>query len=52
MHFFAIFLKKSFQTFRKFSQTFPTICVFRPTRKKINAQFVNLFEKYAKIMRF
>ena len=31
----------------KFSQNFPTICVCRPNAQKINAQFVNLIEKYA-----
>ena len=36
----------------KFSQNFPTICVFRPIARKINAWFANIFEKYVKIMHF
>ena len=40
----------------KFSQKifkhFPTICVYLPNARKINAWFVKFFEKYAKIMLF
>ena len=36
----------------KISQHFPKIRVFRPNARKINAWFVNFFEKYAKIMHF
>ena len=35
---------------QKFSQNFPTICIFRPNAQKINALFVKFFKKYAKIM--
>ena len=38
--------------FPNLSQNFPTICVFRPKARKINAWFVKIFEKYAKIMHF
>ena len=46
--FYRIFIKK-FQHFLKISQQF---AFFVQTRKKINALFVNLYEKYAKIMHF
>ena len=36
----------------KVSQNFPTICVFRPNARRIDAGLVNFFEKYAKIMDF
>ena len=36
----------------KFSQNFTTICAFSPNAQKSNPQFVNLFEKSAKIMHF
>ena len=38
-----------YQKISKFSQNFPTICVFPPNARKINAWFVNFFEKHAKI---
>ena len=33
-------------------QNFPTICAFRQNAWKINAWFVNFFEKYAKLIDF
>ena len=44
------FLLRFLPKFSKFSQNFPTICVFRPNAQKRNAEFVNLFEKSAKII--
>ena len=48
----AIFLLNFYEKLSKFSQNFPTICVFRPNSQKFNAWFVKFFEKYAKIMHF
>ena len=48
----AIFLLTFYQSFSRFSQNFPTIWFFRPNSQKINAQFVQPFGKYAKIMHF
>ena len=48
----AIFLWNFYQTFSKFSQTFPPICIFRPNERKINAWIVKFFENYAKIIEF
>ena len=48
----SIFLMNFYQKFSKISQNFPTIRVFRPKARKINAWFVNLFEKYAKIIHY
>ena len=48
----SIFLRNFYQKISKFSENFPTICVFRQNAQKMNAQFVNLFVKYAKIMHF
>ena len=39
------------QKFAKFSQIFPTICVFRPNGQKFNAWFGNFLKK-TKIMHF
>ena len=33
-------------------QNFPTICVFRPNARKINAEFIKFIAKYVKIMHF
>ena len=46
----SIFLQNFHQKISKFSQNFSTICVFRPSPKKINVWFVKYFEKYAKIV--
>ena len=46
--FFANFLRYLL----KYSQNYPTICVFSPNARKINAWFVNFFEKWAKIIHF
>ena len=48
----SIFLLNFHQKFTKFSQNFPTNCLFRPNARKINSLFVKLFEKYSKIMHF
>ena len=48
----SIFLLKFYQQLSKISQNFPTIRVFRPNVRKINAWFVKSFEKYAKIMHY
>ena len=48
----SISLMNFYQNFSKISQNFSTICAFRPNARKINAWFVKLFEKYAKIMDF
>ena len=55
----ALFLATTFPKIVKssiflllFYQNFPTICVFRPNARKINAWFVKFLEKYAKIMHF
>ena len=48
----SIFLLNFHQKSSKFSQNFPTICVFRPNARKLNAWFVNFFEKDAKIIHF
>ena len=45
--FYRIFIK-NFQNFHSISQQ----CVFSTNAQKINAQFANFFEKYAKIMHF
>ena len=45
----SIFLLHFYQ---KFSQNLQTICVFRPNARKINAEFINLSSKQAKIMHF
>ena len=42
----SIFLMKFYQNFSKISQIFPTICVFPPKARKINAWFVKFFENY------
>ena len=47
-----IFLFNFYQKFSKFSQNFPTICVFRPNPRKSNAWFVKFFWKYAQVMHF
>ena len=39
----SIFLRNFHQKISKFSQNFPTICVFRPNAQKINAWFVKFF---------
>ena len=36
----SIFLMKFYQKMSKFSQNFPTICIFRPNAQKINAEFL------------
>ena len=46
----SIFLLNFYQKFSKFSQNCPTVCVFCPKARKINAWFVKSFEKYAKII--
>ena len=48
----SIFLLKYHQKISKVSQNFPTICVFRPKARKINASFVKFFEIYAKRLHF
>ena len=48
----SIFLLKFYQKLSKFSQNFPTICVFRPNALNINGGFVKFFKTLAKIMRF
>ena len=48
----SIFLLNFHWKLSNFSRNFPTICVFRPNTRKINAWFVKLFEKYVKIMHF
>ena len=48
----SIFSLNFHQKFAKFSQNCPIMCVFLPNARKINAGFVNFFEKYAKIMHF
>ena len=35
----SIFLMNLYQKISKFSQNFPTICIFRPNVRKINAEF-------------
>ena len=47
-----IFLLNFYQKFSKFSQNFPTICVFRPKAGKTNAWFVKFFWKYDQVMHF
>ena len=47
-----IFLLNFYQNFSKFSQNFPTICVFRPNARKSNEWFVKFFWKYAQVMHF
>ena len=49
---FRNFLNKKFSKIRKFSPKLPTNSVFRPNAQKSNAQFVNFFEKYYKILHF
>ena len=48
----SIFQLNYYQRFSKFSQNFPTIRVFCPNARKVNACFVKFFEKYAKIMHY
>ena len=38
--------------FKRFSQNFPTICVFRPNAKKLPHGLLKFFFKNAKIMHF
>ena len=47
----SIFLLNFYQMLSKISQNFPAI-VCRPKARKINAWFVNFYEKYARIMDF
>ena len=51
MH-FKQFSEENFSTFLEIFSKFPINCLFRPNAQKMNALFVNLFEKYAKIMHF
>ena len=37
----SIFLMNFYQKISKFSQNFPTICIFRPNARKITAGFLN-----------
>ena len=46
------FLTNFYQKISKFSQNFPTICIFRPNARKINAVFLKFCWEYAKIMIF
>ena len=41
----SIFLMNFHQKFSKFSHNFPTICVYHPNARKINAWFVKGFLK-------
>ena len=36
----SIFLMNFYQKISKFSQNFPTVCIFRPNARKINAWFL------------
>ena len=36
----SMFQMNFYQKFSKFSQNFPTICIFRPNARKINAGFL------------
>ena len=36
----SIFLMNFYRKISKFSQNFPTICIFRPKARKINAGFL------------
>ena len=47
-----IFLLHFYQKISKFSQNFPTICVFRPNARKSNAWFVKFCWKFAQVMYF
>ena len=47
-----IFLLNFYHKFSKFSQNFPTICVFRPNARKGNAWFVKFIWKYSQLMHF
>ena len=44
----SIFLLNFYQKFSKFSQSFQTICVFRPNAPKINAWFVDFLKNVLK----
>ena len=44
----SIFLLNFYQKLSKISQNFPTIRVFRPNARKINAWFVKFFENMLK----
>ena len=40
----SIFLMNVYQKIPKFSQNFPTICIFRPNARKINFGFLKFCE--------
>ena len=44
----SIFLMNFYQKISTFSQIFPTICIFRPNARKINAGFLNFVENRLK----
>ena len=44
----SIILLNFHEIFSKLYQNFPTICVFRPNARKINAWFAKFFEKFNK----
>ena len=48
----SIFLKNFYLKISKFSQNFPTICIFRPNLWRINDGFLIILLRIAKIMHF
>ena len=48
----SFFLLSFIQKFQKFLKIFPNLCVFRPNARKLNAWFLKIFEKYAKLIIF
>ena len=44
----SIFLMNFYLKNSKFSQNFPTICIFRPNARKINDEFLNFVENKLK----
>ena len=47
-----IFLLNFHRKISRFSQDFPTTCIFNTNARNINAAFLKFFEKYAKIIHF
>ena len=48
----SIFLLNFYQKISEFSQTFPTICIFRPKTRNINAGYFKILLRIANIMHF